>query len=155
MNKSLRAAIYIRVSTEEQHLNGLSLPAQKKALTEFAERNGYHITDYYADEGISARKPMKYRKGLLRLLEDVKRDKLDMILVSWTDGFAISKTTTLPKKSSGHTIAIGKQSMKTTTLPLPTGRWSSISCSLSIRLNATGHPSVSGPSWTISAPSEK
>ena len=85
MNKSLRAAIYIRVSTEEQHLNGLSLPAQKKALTEFAERNGYHITDYYADEGISARKPMKYRKGLLRLLEDVKRDKLDMILVTKLD----------------------------------------------------------------------
>lgn len=63
MNKSLRAAIYIRVSTEEQDLNGLS-SGTEKALTEFAERNGYHITDYYADEGISARKPMKYRKGL-------------------------------------------------------------------------------------------
>ena len=38
MSKILRAAIYIRVSTEEQHLNGLSLPAQKKALSEYAER---------------------------------------------------------------------------------------------------------------------
>ena len=85
MNKVLRCAIYIRVSTEEQHLNGLSLPAQKKALTEFANANNYNIVGYYADEGISARKPMKYRKGLLQLLEDVKKDKIDMILVTKLD----------------------------------------------------------------------
>ena len=81
MSKILRCAIYIRVSTEEQHLNGLSLPAQRKVLTEYAEANNYIIVGYYADEGISARKPMKYRKGLLSLLEDVKQDKIDMILV--------------------------------------------------------------------------
>lgn len=85
MPKIPRCAIYIRVSTEEQHLNGLSLPAQKKALTEFAEHNNYTIVGYYADEGISARKPMKYRRGLLQLLEDVKRDKIDMILVTKLD----------------------------------------------------------------------
>ncbi len=85
MDKILRCAIYIRVSTEEQHLNGLSLPAQKKALTEFANANNYNIVGYYADEGISARKSMKYRKGLLNLLEDVKKDKIDMILVTKLD----------------------------------------------------------------------
>lgn len=85
MNKIQKAAIYIRVSTEEQHLNGLSLPAQKRALTEYAEKNGYIIVDCYSDEGISARKSMKYRKDLLRLLEDVKRDKIDMILVTKLD----------------------------------------------------------------------
>ena len=85
MDKLKRCAIYIRVSTEEQYLNGLSLPAQKKVLTEYAEQNGYLIVDYYADEGISARKPMKYRKDLLRLLEDVKKDKIDMILVTKLD----------------------------------------------------------------------
>ena len=85
MSKILRCAIYIRVSTEEQHLNGLSLPAQRKVLTEYAEANNYIIVGYYADEGISARKPMKYRKGLLSLLEDVKQDKIDMILVTKLD----------------------------------------------------------------------
>lgn len=85
MGKILRAAIYIRVSTEEQHLNGLSLPAQKKALSEYAEHCGYRIVGYYADEGISARKSMKNRKGLLRLLEDVKKDTIDMILVTKLD----------------------------------------------------------------------
>lgn len=85
MSRLLRCAIYIRVSTEEQHLNGLSLPAQKKALTEFANAKNYSIAGYYADEGISARKSMKYRKGLLQLLEDVKKDKIDMILVTKLD----------------------------------------------------------------------
>lgn len=85
MGRILRCAIYIRVSTEEQHLNGLSLPAQKKALTEFANTRNYSIVGYYADEGISARKSMKYRKGLLQLLEDVKKDKIDMILVTKLD----------------------------------------------------------------------
>lgn len=81
----MRVALYIRVSTEEQNLNGLSLPAQRLALTEYAQRNGYLIVDCYADEGISARKSMKHRSALLRLLEDVKQDKIDMILVTKLD----------------------------------------------------------------------
>ncbi len=85
MNKPLRCATYIRVSTEEQFLNGLSLPAQKQALTEYANAHGHTIVGHYADEGISARKSMKYRKGLLSLLEDVKKNKIDMILVTKLD----------------------------------------------------------------------
>ncbi|MFI3202655.1 MAG: recombinase family protein, partial [Eubacteriales bacterium] len=80
-----RIAIYIRVSTEEQHLHGLSLQAQRKALEEYANQMNYTVIDYYADEGISARKPMKYRKELLRLLEDVKNHRIDMILVTKLD----------------------------------------------------------------------
>ena len=48
-------------------------------------KNNYTIVGCYADEGISARKPMKHRRGLLLLLEDVKRDKIDMILVTKLD----------------------------------------------------------------------
>lgn len=81
----LRAAIYIRVSTEEQHLNGLSLPAQRLALEEYAQKNGYTIIGVYADEGVSARKSMSNRKELLRLLEDIKQDKIDMVLVTKLD----------------------------------------------------------------------
>lgn len=80
-----RCAIYIRVSTEEQHLNGLSLPAQRLALEEYAAKNNYIIAGVYADEGISARKSMSKRKGLLRLLEDIKQDKIDMVLVTKLD----------------------------------------------------------------------
>lgn len=85
MNSIIRCALYIRVSTEEQHLNGLSLPAQKKSLTEYAEKQGYKIINCYADEGISARKAMSNRKELMRLLEDVKAGDIDLILVTKLD----------------------------------------------------------------------
>lgn len=81
----IRCALYPRVSTEEQHINGLSLPAQRQALTEYAERMGYQIVGVYADEGISARKPVSKRPALLRLLRDVEQDKIDIILVTKLD----------------------------------------------------------------------
>ena len=75
----IRCALYPRVSTEEQHMNGLSLPAQRQALEEYAERMNYQIAGIYADEGISARKPVSKRPALLRLLQDVKKNKIDKI----------------------------------------------------------------------------
>lgn len=81
----LRCALYPRVSTEEQHINGLSLPAQRQALQEYAERMNYKVVGIYADEGISARKPVSKRPALLRLLEDVRQDKIDIILVTKLD----------------------------------------------------------------------
>lgn len=81
----IRCALYPRVSTEEQHINGLSLPAQKQALQEYAEQMGYQIVGVYADEGISARKPVSKRPALLRLLRDVEQNKIDIILVTKLD----------------------------------------------------------------------
>lgn len=81
----LRCALYPRVSTEEQHINGLSLPAQKQALQEYAQYMGYTVVGIYADEGISARKPVSKRPALLRLLEDVRQDRIDIILVTKLD----------------------------------------------------------------------
>ena len=43
---------------------GLSLDAQQEALTEYALSHHYKIVDYYADEGITARKKMQNRKDL-------------------------------------------------------------------------------------------
>lgn len=85
MSQVLRCALYPRVSTEEQFLHGLSLEAQRADLTDYAERMGYQIVGIYADEGISARKPVSRRPALLRLLEDVKQNKIDIILVTKLD----------------------------------------------------------------------
>lgn len=85
MEKQIRCAIYDRVSTEMQVKEGLSLEAQKAALTEYAIKHGYKIVGYYADEGLTARKKMQNRKDLLRLLRDVKDDKIDLILVTKLD----------------------------------------------------------------------
>lgn len=75
-----RAALYIRVSTEEQARKGYSLPAQKEDLDAYAKRHGYAIVDYYIDDGISARKKYTRRKDLMRLLGDVEAGKIDVIL---------------------------------------------------------------------------
>lgn len=81
----IRCAIYDRVSTEMQVKDGLSLEAQRQALTDYALAHHYTIVDYYTDEGITARKKMQNRKDLLRLLNDVKADKIDLILVTKLD----------------------------------------------------------------------
>lgn len=83
--KKIRCALYDRVSTELQVRDGLSLDAQRRALTDYANAHGYEIVDYYSDEGITARKKMQNRKELLRLLEDVQADKIDLILVTKLD----------------------------------------------------------------------
>lgn len=84
-HRIIRCAIYDRVSTDIQVKEGLSLEAQRQALTEYALAHGYQIVGYYADEGITARKKLQNRKELLRLLNDVKADQIDLILVTKLD----------------------------------------------------------------------
>lgn len=80
-----RAALYIRVSTEEQAQHGLSLPEQRGTLEEYARTHGLAVAGVYADEGISARKRYSKRPALLRLLEDVRAGKIDLILFTKLD----------------------------------------------------------------------
>lgn len=76
----VRAALYIRVSTEEQVREGYSVDAQKANLEKYAKEKGYEIVGVYADEGITARKKYKNRKELMRMLDDVEAGKIDIIL---------------------------------------------------------------------------
>lgn len=75
-----RAALYIRVSTEEQVMHGYSIEAQRESLTRYAREHNLFIVDYYVDEGASARKKYTTRREFMRMLDDVKRDKLDVIV---------------------------------------------------------------------------
>jgi site-specific DNA recombinase len=74
----LRAAIYIRVSTDEQ-ANNFSLKAQESVVKEFAERKGYKVVDVYCDDGYSGKD--FNRPEVQRLLRDINQDKVDAILV--------------------------------------------------------------------------
>lgn len=80
-DKIIRVAIYIRVSTEEQAKHGYSIESQKSRLIEWAKEHNYQVVDIYADEGKSARTKISNRKELLRLLDDVKSDKIDRIII--------------------------------------------------------------------------
>ncbi len=81
----LRAALYERVSTDEQAMHGFSIDAQIDNLTEYCKKNGYKIVDHYTDEGISGAKPPLKRPALKRLIDDVKAGKIDIILFTKLD----------------------------------------------------------------------
>ena len=82
-----RVAAYVRVSTQEQKLHGLSLDAQKMKLSEYAEKNGMRIVDWYVDEGVSGRKLIRNRPELQRMIQDAERGKFDRIIFIKLDRF--------------------------------------------------------------------
>ena len=82
-----RVAAYIRVSTQEQKLHGISLEAQKDKLTEYAEKHGLKIVEWYMDEGVSGRKLIKRRPELQRMIRDAEAGKFDRIIFIKLDRF--------------------------------------------------------------------
>lgn len=83
----IKVACYIRVSTQEQKLHGISLDAQKDKLKEYAEKHELKIVGWYADEGVSGRKLIKHRPELQRMLHDAHARKFDRILFIKLDRF--------------------------------------------------------------------
>ncbi len=80
-----RVALYVRVSTAEQSIHGLSLETQQASLEEWAKREQAEIAGRYIDPGISARKKASKRPGLQRMLEDVRAGKIDLIVFTKLD----------------------------------------------------------------------
>jgi site-specific DNA recombinase len=87
-NKPL-AAIYIRVSTEEQARHGISLSAQEEALKNYASALGYEIFKIYKDEGKSA-KDIEHRPEMVQMLEDAQTHKFQAIFIYKLDRFSRS-----------------------------------------------------------------
>lgn len=85
MESVKRCAIYIRVSTAMQRMEGWSLDAQRASLEAFAKARGWKIVGIYADEGKTARKRLKGRKAIFQLIEDVKAGEVDVILFKELD----------------------------------------------------------------------
>lgn len=83
-----RAAIYIRVSTDQQAREGESIPAQRQRLTDWARAHGYQVVAEYCDAGESAR--AADRPEFVRMLKDARSGdrEFDTILVWKWDRFA-------------------------------------------------------------------
>lgn len=79
-NKKIHVAIYVRVSTEEQKREGFSIRAQIDKLTKYASIKDWTIHDIFNDEGISG-KNIEERPALLRMIEDIKKGKINAVLV--------------------------------------------------------------------------
>jgi len=61
---------YVRVSTAGQATEGVSLPAQRKKIRQYAELHGYELKVIHEDAGISAKRADN-RPGLQAALDDV------------------------------------------------------------------------------------
>ena len=109
---------YVRVSTEEQALHGLSIEAQTEALENWAAAHGHKVLGVYTDAGISARKPASKRPELQRLLADVQSGKGDLVIFkNWTAGSGTSRNITRFRKFWSGTMWTGKPSRRTTIPP--------------------------------------
>lgn len=75
----MKVATYVRVSTDEQAKEGFSIPAQRERLRAFCESQGWEIVEEYIEEGWSAKD--LDRPQMQRLLKDIKKGNIDIVLV--------------------------------------------------------------------------
>ena len=73
-----RAAIYLRVSTDNQTTDN-----QQRELEAVAQRAGWEIVAVYRDDGISGSKGRDRRPGLDAMLKDAVRRKFDVV-AAWS-----------------------------------------------------------------------
>ena len=82
------AAIYVRVSTQDQAQHGFSLDAQQDSLKNYAQALGYEIFNIYKDEGKSAKN--LNRPEMQELLKDAEQRKFQAIFIYKLDRFSRS-----------------------------------------------------------------
>jgi len=80
-----RVAIYARVSSQEQAVEGVSLDAQLAALRAYAKSQAWEVADEYVDGGYSG--GTDERPALQRLLADASQRRFDLIAVAKLDRF--------------------------------------------------------------------
>jgi DNA invertase Pin-like site-specific DNA recombinase len=76
---------YIRVSTEEQVKEGVSLDAQDARLRSYCAAAGLSLVEVIRDEGVSASKPLSSRPGGAALLRAVARRQVRHVVVVTLD----------------------------------------------------------------------
>lgn len=82
MVKNVRIGAYLRVSTSDQARDGYGLETQLRHIKNTVtahEADGWQLVDTYRDEGVSG--SLMRRKELDRMLLDVRKGKLDLIIV--------------------------------------------------------------------------
>ena len=70
---------YVRVSTDEQVSEGISLRTQRARIRAYAKAHGWELRRIFADEGVSGRS--MDRPGLQRLLERVRGKQGEAVIV--------------------------------------------------------------------------
>ena len=76
----MKAAIYCRVSTEEQR-DRQTIDLQRDFARRYCELHEIPIADFYADDGVSGTVPLSQRPEGRRVLADAKEKSFDTVLV--------------------------------------------------------------------------
>jgi site-specific DNA recombinase len=83
-----RAAIYCRVSSEEQAASGLGLESQESRCRAFCEAKGFEVAGVYVDAGVSGTVDPEKRPEAARMLRDAREGRLDAVVVLKLDRLA-------------------------------------------------------------------
>lgn len=75
----MKAAVYSRFSTDRQ--NESSIADQVCVCAEYASRQGWHVVEYFEDQGISGA-ALGNRPGVLRLQDSAFARRVDAVLVT-------------------------------------------------------------------------
>jgi len=89
----MKAAIYIRVSTQEQADEGYSIGAQTEKLKAYCKAKGWSVYHIYTDPGFSGSNTD--RPALNQMLRDVKKREIDAVVVYKLDRLSRSQKDTL------------------------------------------------------------
>ena len=109
-----RAALYLRVSTEDQTTDN-----QRLELEKLADLRGWEVVKIYQDNGISGARGRKHRPGLDQLLKDAARRRFDLVVFWSVDrlGRSTAQVTSIMAELDG--LGIGqfyfKESIDTST----------------------------------------
>jgi len=117
---STDAVLYLRVSTQEQAREGISLAAQEARLRAYCELRGLRVVEVVIDAGVSGGKPVHSRIGGQRILDLVQRSavahvvtyKLDRLFRDCAD--CLTVTAAWDKKAIAlHLVDLGGQTLDT------------------------------------------
>lgn len=86
-----RVVLYIRVSSQEQAIEGYSIPAQKERLIAYCKAHDWEVVEVYVDGGYTGAN-LK-RPGMQRMIAEV--DSFDIVLVYKLDRLSRSQRDTL------------------------------------------------------------
>ncbi|MBS3764921.1 recombinase family protein [Candidatus Bipolaricaulota bacterium] len=78
-NTPKRAVSYTRVSTREQSEDGQSLQNQHDRIEAYCKAKDYELVDSFSDAGASAKD--LNREGLQSLIEEIKDDSIDVVVI--------------------------------------------------------------------------
>jgi site-specific DNA recombinase len=77
---SVRAAIYIRVSSDKQEEDGTSLESQLAACQAYCKEHGYIVVEAHIYQDVYTGTEYRYRPGLNRLLKAAEKKEFDVVV---------------------------------------------------------------------------